>query len=116
MARPGDTGANHKEDAAGREAPGATGGEKPSKVGSPRTAAARNKAAGQGAEGSVEGARNPGDAAKPEEASPAARGREPERGVAAPAENVEGPEDSEGGEPQRESAAVERDKAEASDG
>lgn len=55
---------NDKEDTGGREAAGATTGEKPSKGGSPRTVPARNKAGRQIAEESVEGVRNPEDAAK----------------------------------------------------
>jgi hypothetical protein len=109
---------DHKEDTAGREAPGATDGEKPSKVQSPWTAAARNKAAGQGAEGSVEGARNPEGAAKPGEVSPAAR----ELGASRSSNVVSlhllvrrRAERLQGGGSTRESAPADRDKITVSD-
>ena len=90
---------NDKEDAASREAPGATDGEKPSKglkaQGRHRHETRLEK---QVAEGSVEGVRNPEGAAKPGEVSPVAKEarRKPSgaSSVAAPAENVEGPKNS----------------------
>jgi len=90
---------NDTEDAASREAPGATGGEKPPKG---RKAHGRHRhetrPEKQVAEGSVEGARNPEGAAKPSEVSSVAEEarRKPsgESGVAAPAVNVEGPKNS----------------------